>query len=107
MLKFIKYSFFDLVRSYWTIIYFLFYAIVSSAILYFSADARRDKALTPVSLLRLDHVLKVYKQGQLIFINGHRDAKVPTTPKAIDYLKAKGVDGGAGDLACGRPGGIV
>jgi len=42
MLKFIKYSFFDLVRSYWTIIYFFFYAIVSSAILYFSADMTKS-----------------------------------------------------------------
>jgi Cu-processing system permease protein len=42
MRKFIKYSFSDLVRSYWTIIYFLFFAIVSSAILYFSADMTKS-----------------------------------------------------------------
>ncbi|HEC45026.1 MAG TPA: ABC transporter permease [Bacteroides sp.] len=42
MRKFIKYSFSDLVRSYWTIIYFLFFAIISSAILYFSADMTKS-----------------------------------------------------------------
>jgi len=40
--KFIKYSFNDLVRSYWTIIYFLFFLIASSAILYFSADMTKS-----------------------------------------------------------------
>ena len=42
MIKFIKYSFFDLVRSYWTIIYFLFFIIVTSIILYFSADMTKS-----------------------------------------------------------------
>jgi len=42
MKKFIKYSFFDLVRSYWTIIYFILFIIVSSAILYFSADMTKS-----------------------------------------------------------------
>jgi len=42
MIKFIKYSFFDLVRSYWTIIYFVFFLIVSSSILYFSADLTKS-----------------------------------------------------------------
>lgn len=42
MRKFIKYSFFDLIRSYWTIIYFLFFIIVSSSILYFSADMTKS-----------------------------------------------------------------
>jgi len=42
MRKFIKYSFFDLVRSYWTIIYFVFFIVVTSAILYFSADLTKS-----------------------------------------------------------------
>jgi len=42
MIKFIKYSFFDLIRSYWTIIYFVFFIVVSSAILYFSADLTKS-----------------------------------------------------------------
>jgi Cu-processing system permease protein len=42
MIKFIKYSFFDLVRSYWTIIYFVFFLIVTGAILYFSADLTKS-----------------------------------------------------------------
>ena len=42
MVKFIKYSFFDLVRSYWTIIYFVFFLVVTSAILYFSADLTKS-----------------------------------------------------------------
>ena len=42
MRKFIKYSFFDLVRSYWTIIYFIFFVIISSIILYFSADMTKS-----------------------------------------------------------------
>lgn len=42
MLKFIKYSFFDLVRSYWTIIYFVFFLLISSAILYLSADMTKS-----------------------------------------------------------------
>ena len=42
MFKFIKYSFFDLIRSYWTIIYFLFFIIVTSITLYFSADITKS-----------------------------------------------------------------
>jgi len=42
MIKFIKYSFFDLIRSWWTIIYFVFFAIVSSIILYFSGDMTKS-----------------------------------------------------------------
>ena len=42
MVKFIKYSFFDLIRSYWTIIYFVFFMVVSAAILYFSADLTKS-----------------------------------------------------------------
>jgi Cu-processing system permease protein len=42
MVKFIKYSFFDLIRSYWTIIYFVFFIIVSTSILYFSADLTKS-----------------------------------------------------------------
>jgi Cu-processing system permease protein len=42
MRKFIAYSFFDLIRSYWTIFYFLFFLIVSAAILYFSADITKS-----------------------------------------------------------------
>ena len=42
MIKFIRYSFFDLIRSYWTIIYFVFFIVVSSAILYFSADLTKS-----------------------------------------------------------------
>jgi Cu-processing system permease protein len=42
MVKFIKYSFFDLIRSYWTIIYFVFFMVVSAAILYFSADMTKS-----------------------------------------------------------------
>ena len=42
MIKFIRYSFFDLIRSYWTIIYFVFFIVVSTAILYFSADLTKS-----------------------------------------------------------------
>jgi len=42
MRKFIKYSFADLVQSYWTILYYLFFLIVTSAILYFSADMTKS-----------------------------------------------------------------
>ncbi len=42
MRKFIKYSFFDLIRSYWTIIYFVFFVIISSSMLYFSADMTKS-----------------------------------------------------------------
>jgi len=42
MYKFIKYSLSDLIRSYWTIIYFLFFFIVTTIILYFSADMTKS-----------------------------------------------------------------
>ena len=42
MRKFIRYSFMDLVQSYWTILYFLFFLVVTSAILYFSADLTKS-----------------------------------------------------------------
>lgn len=42
MRKFIKYSFTDLIQSYWTIIYFLFFLAVTGAILYFSADMTKS-----------------------------------------------------------------
>jgi len=42
MRKFIKYSFVDLIQSYWTILYFIFFLVVTSAILYFSADMTKS-----------------------------------------------------------------
>ncbi len=42
MRKFIKYSFIDLIQSYWTLLYFLFFLVVTSAILYFSADMTKS-----------------------------------------------------------------
>ena len=42
MRKFIKYSFVDLIQSYWTILYFVFFLMVTSAILYFSADMTKS-----------------------------------------------------------------
>jgi len=42
MRKFIKYSFVDLIQSYWTILYFLFFLIITSTILYFSADLTKS-----------------------------------------------------------------
>jgi len=42
MRKFIKYSFVDLIQSYWTILYFVFFLVVTSAILYFSADMTKS-----------------------------------------------------------------
>ena len=42
MRKFIKYSFRDLIQSYWTILYFLFFLVVTSTILYFSADMTKS-----------------------------------------------------------------
>ncbi len=41
MLKIFKYSFFDLVRSRWSFIYFLFFAITTGALLYLSNDLSR------------------------------------------------------------------
>jgi len=42
MRKFIKYSFVDLIQSYWTILYFAFFLVVTSIILYFSADLTKS-----------------------------------------------------------------
>ncbi len=42
MRKFIKYSFMDLIQSYWAILYFIFFLVVTSAILYFSADLTKS-----------------------------------------------------------------
>lgn len=42
MIKFIKYSFSDLIRSYWTIIYFIFFILITGIILYFSADLTKS-----------------------------------------------------------------
>ena len=42
MRKFIKYSFVDLIQSYWTILYFVFFLVVTSTILYFSADLTKS-----------------------------------------------------------------
>lgn len=41
MFKIFKYSFFDLVRSRWSLIYFLFFAITATALLYISNDVGR------------------------------------------------------------------
>lgn len=41
MLKIFKYSFFDLIRSRWSLIYFLFFAVTAGALLYLSSDVSR------------------------------------------------------------------
>jgi Cu-processing system permease protein len=41
MIKIFKYSFFDLIRSRWSLIYFLFFAITTTALLYLSNDIGR------------------------------------------------------------------
>lgn len=41
MIKIFKYSFFDLIRSRWSLIYFLFFAITATALLYLSNDVSR------------------------------------------------------------------
>lgn len=41
MLKILKFSFFDLIRSRWTLFYFLFYLITTSALFYLSGDISR------------------------------------------------------------------
>ncbi|OFY51258.1 MAG: nitrous oxide metabolic protein [Bacteroidetes bacterium GWF2_41_31] len=38
MLKILKYSFFDLIRSKWSYVYFFFYLVISSSLLYLSGD---------------------------------------------------------------------
>lgn len=53
MLKIFKYSFFDLVRSRWSYIYFLFFLITAMSLLYLSSDMSR----TVVSLMNIVLIL--------------------------------------------------
>jgi len=53
MLKVLKYSFFDLIRSRWSIVYFLFYFISGMVLLYLSNDV--SKAV--VSLMNITFIL--------------------------------------------------
>ena len=53
MLKILKYSFFDLIRSRWSIIYFFFYFISGMVLLYLSSDV--SKAV--VSLMNITFIL--------------------------------------------------
>ena len=53
MFKILKYSFFDLIRSRWSIIYFLFYFISGMVLLYLSNDV--SKAI--VSLMNITFIL--------------------------------------------------
>ncbi|NJN26827.1 MAG: ABC transporter permease subunit [Cyclobacteriaceae bacterium] len=53
MLKILKYSFFDLIRSRWSIIYFLFYFVSGMVLLYLSNDV--SKAI--VSLMNITFIL--------------------------------------------------
>lgn len=53
MLKILKYSFFDLIRSRWSIIYFLFYFVTGMVLLYLSNDV--SKAV--VSLMNITFIL--------------------------------------------------
>ncbi len=41
MIKILKYSFFDLIRSKWSLIYFLFYLAVTFGLLYMSSDSSK------------------------------------------------------------------
>jgi len=41
MLKILKFSFFDLIRSRWSLIYFVFYLVTTSALFYLSSDNSR------------------------------------------------------------------
>jgi len=41
MLKILKYSFFDLIRSKWSYVYFFFYLVISSSLLYLSGDVSK------------------------------------------------------------------
>lgn len=41
MIKILKYSFFDLIRSRWSLIYFLFFAVTATGLLYLSNDTGR------------------------------------------------------------------
>ena len=53
MLKILKYSFFDLIRSRWSIIYFLFYFVTGMVLLYLSNDV--SKAI--ISLMNITLIL--------------------------------------------------
>ena len=53
MIKILKYSFFDLIRSRWSIIYFLFYFVTGMVLLYLSHDV--SKAV--VSLMNITFIL--------------------------------------------------
>ena len=53
MLKVLKYSFFDLVRSRWTYAYLLFFLLVTSGLVYFNSDLSR----TLVSLMNIVLIL--------------------------------------------------
>lgn len=53
MLKILKYSFFDLIRSRWSLIYFLFYCVSTSALLYLGGDL--SKAL--ISMMNIIIIL--------------------------------------------------
>lgn len=44
MLKIVKYSLFDLLRSRWLLIYFLFFLVVSAMLFYFSGDPSKTMA---------------------------------------------------------------
>jgi Cu-processing system permease protein len=53
MLKILKYSFFDLLRSRWSIIYFLFYFVSGMVLLYLGNDV--SKAI--ISLMNIIFIL--------------------------------------------------
>ena len=53
MYKVLKYSFFDLLRSRWSVVYFLFYAISTTVLLYLSNDASK----LVVSLMNITLIL--------------------------------------------------
>ena len=42
MIKILKYSFFDLIRSRWSYIYFLFYLVITFTLLFLSADVSKS-----------------------------------------------------------------
>lgn len=53
MLKILKYSFYDLLRSKWTLIYFLFFILITQGLLYITGD----EAKTVVGLLNVVIIL--------------------------------------------------
>jgi len=53
MIKIFKYSFYDIIRSRWSIIYFLFFALTASALLYLS----NDLAQATISLMNIIIIL--------------------------------------------------